>query len=206
MDSQTAFARIQQKRLDAATSFLKADTDAKLRRAMTQKFYENKDVVAIGQRCWYWRIQGSGHLQKSKWRGPARCVATEFSQDGEKTVVLWLVHGTSLLRCAPQHVRPMVEDTRIDVSPNPEAALKDLEELRLRSTTQYRDLAKDQENNDPILEDIYDPTQDPRMDEPMDGEDYLPTSEDEDDGGRRDRPGAVPGVVSMMIPGLSGTS
>ena len=112
MDSQTDFARIQQKRLDAATSFLKADTDAKLRRAMTQKFYESKDTVAIGQRCWYWRIQGSGHLQKSKWRGPARCVASEFSQDGEKIVVLWLVHGTSLLRCAPQHVRPMVEDTR----------------------------------------------------------------------------------------------
>jgi len=50
----------------------------------------------------------------------------------------------------------MVEDTRVDVSPNPEAALKDLEELRLRSTTQYRDLAKDQENTDPILEDIFD--------------------------------------------------
>lgn len=206
MDSQSDFARVQQKRLDAATSFLKADTDAKLRRAMTQKFYESKDTVAIGQRCWYWRIQGSGHLQKSKWRGPARCVASEFSQDGEKIVVLWLVHGTSLLRCAPQHVRPMVEDTRVDVSPNPEAALKDLEELRLRSTTQYRDLAKDQENSDPILEDIFDPTQDPRMDEPMDGEDYSPTSPEmsEDESERRRGAGAVPGVVSLMIPGFQG--
>ena len=206
LDSQTDFARIQQKRLNAATSFLKADTDAKLRRAMTQKFYESKDRVAIGQRCWYWRIQGSGHLQKSKWRGPARCVASEFSQDGGKVVVLWLVHGTSLLRCAPQHVRPLVEDARIDVNPNPEAALKDLEELRLRSTTQFRDLAKDQEANDPMLEDLFDPAQDPRADEPMDGDEYLPTSPEitEDEGGDHggDQSRRVPGVVSMMLPGL----
>ncbi len=76
-------------------------------------------------------------------------------------MVLWLVHGTSLLRCAPQDVRPMVEEARIAVGPNPEAALRDLEELRLRSTTQFRDLAKDQEVLDPILEDLYDPSQDP---------------------------------------------
>ena len=207
LDSQTDFARIQQKRLNAATSFLKADTDAKLRRAMTQKFYESKDRVSIGQRCWYWRIQGSGHLQKSKWRGPARCVALEFSQDGGKTVVLWLVHGTSLLRCAPQHVRPLVEDARVAVEPNPDAALKDLEELRLRSTTQFRDLAKDQETSEPILEDLYDPGRDPRADEPMDDGEYLPTSpegtdaESGDEGGAGQRR-AVPGVVSMMLPGL----
>ena len=134
-------------------------------------------------------------------------VATEFSQDGAKIVVLWLVHGTSLLRCAPQHVRPLVEDARVDVNPNPEAALKDLEELRLRSTTQFRDLAKDQETTDPILEDIFDPSQDPRADEPMDENEYLPTSpemtdEESGDGGREGRPRQVPGVVTMMLPGI----
>lgn len=207
MDSQTDFARIQQKRLTAATSFLKAYTDAKLRRAMIQKFYESKDSVSVGQRCWYWRIQGSGHFQKSKWRGPGRCVASEFSPHGEKILVLWLLHGTSLLRCAPQHVRPTVEDTRVDVKPNPEAALNDLEELRLPSTTQFRDLPKDQESHDPILEDILDPSQDPRGDEPMDGEEYLPTTPEmsENDGGngaRSGRSGAVAGVVTMMLPGI----
>ena len=112
MDEQTYFALIQDRRLRAGQAFLRADSDAKLRRAMNQKYYESKDRVLVGQRCWYWRIQGSGHLQKSKWRGPARCVAAELSEDGSKPVVQWLVHGTSLLRCSPAHVRPMVEDSK----------------------------------------------------------------------------------------------
>ena len=137
IDDTTHFANIQKKRLQAGIAFLKADSDAKLRRAMNQKFYEGKDKVLVGQRCWYWRIQGSGHLQKSKWRGPARCVAQELSNDGGKVVVQWLVHGTSLLRCSPAHVRPLVEDTRTSFPVNPADALKDLEELRARSTTQF---------------------------------------------------------------------
>ena len=112
IDETTHFANIQQKRLQAGIAFLKADSDAKLRRAMNQKFYEGKDKVLVGQRCWYWRIQGPGHLQKSKWRGPARCVAQELSNDGGKVVVHWLVHGTSLLRCSPAHVRPFTEALR----------------------------------------------------------------------------------------------
>ena len=112
IDETTHFANIQQKRLQAGIAFLKADSDAKLRRAMNQKFYEGKDKVLVGQRCWYWRIQGPGHLQKSKWRGPARCAAQELSNDGGKVVVHWLVHGTSLLRCSPAHVRPFTEALR----------------------------------------------------------------------------------------------
>ena len=163
IDDTTHFANIQQKRLQAGIAFLKADSDAKLRRAMNQKFYDGKDKVLV-QRCWYWRIQGSGHLQKSKWRGPARCVAQELSNDGGKVVVQWLLHGTSLLRCSPAHVRPLVEDTRTSFPVNPVDALKDLEELRARSATQFRDLAKDTENLEPTLEDLLEP-QDPPLTE-----------------------------------------
>ena len=68
IDDTTHFANIQKKRLQAGIAFLKADSDAKLRRAMNQKFYEGKDKVLVGQRCWYWRIQGSEHLQRW-WKG-----------------------------------------------------------------------------------------------------------------------------------------
>lgn len=112
IETISKFAGVQQKRLQAGIAFLKADTDAKLRRNMNQKCEENKNQVLVGQRCWYWRVQGSGRLQKSKWRGPARCVGVELSNGGGKTTVQWLVHGTSVLRCSPAHVRPMVEDTR----------------------------------------------------------------------------------------------
>ena len=89
MDEQTHFALLQDRRLRAGQAFLRADSDAKLRRAMNQKYYESKDRVLVGQRCWYWRVQGSGHLQKSKWRGPARCVAAELSEDGNKPAGAW---------------------------------------------------------------------------------------------------------------------
>ena len=78
----------------------------------TRSATRTRNQVLVGQRCWYWRVQGSGRLQKSKWRGPARCVGVELSNGGGKTAVQWLVHGTSVLRCSPAHVRPMVEDTR----------------------------------------------------------------------------------------------
>ena len=35
-----------------------------------------------------------------------------ISNDGGKVVVHWLVHGTSLLRCSPAHVRPFTEALR----------------------------------------------------------------------------------------------
>lgn len=203
MDEQTHFAMVQEKRYRAARAYLKADSDAKLRRAMNQKFYESKDRVLVGQRCWYWRIQGSGHLQKSKWRGPARCVAAEMNEDGTKPVVQWLVHGTSLLRCSPAHVRPLVEEARARPVVNPADALKDLEEIRARSTTQFRDLVQDPGVDEPMLEDLMEPSEDPPMMASGDEQDrqnmydYEPSIAPEDE-----EPQEVPGVVSVLLPGL----
>lgn len=96
-DDATSFTRTQEKRMRAACAFLKADSDAKLRRAMNQKYMEMKQEIRLGQTCYYWRIQGSGHLKKNKWRGPAVCIAHETSKETGRTMVLWLVHGTSLV-------------------------------------------------------------------------------------------------------------
>ena len=57
-------------------------------------------------------FKARGIFRSPNWCGPARCVAVELSNGGGKTAVQWLVHGTSVLRCSPAHVRPMVEDTR----------------------------------------------------------------------------------------------
>ena len=135
------FTAIQQKRLAAQMAFLKADSDARLRRAMHQNYKENKHTVSVGQRCYYWRIQGTGKLQKNKWRGPARCVAEECDDSG-KPLVLWLCHGTSLLRCSPHQVRPLVEDIGAELPVDAAAALDDLKALRARSTTQFKDVAE----------------------------------------------------------------
>ena len=72
----TDFAEVQRRRLAAQQAFLKADTDFRLRRAMSKTFREQAELPGVGQRCYYWRVQGLPTLQKNKWRGPARVVVT----------------------------------------------------------------------------------------------------------------------------------
>ena len=148
------FEEVQKRRLAAQMAFLKADSDARLRRAMNQNYRQNKLDVVVGQRCFYWRIQGTGKLQKNKWRGPARCVAEERDDNG-KQLVLWLCHGTSLLRCSPQQVRPAVEDIGKELPIDAKAALKDLKDIRARSTTQFKDVME-LGAGEVVLEDLMD--------------------------------------------------
>ena len=220
-DDATSFSRTQEKRLKAACAFHKADSDAKLRRAMNQKYMEQKQEVKIGQKCHYWRVQGSGHLKKNKWRGPAVCVACETAEDSGKIIVQWLVHGTSLLRCAPQHVRPTVQDASSQVAHDPASALRALEDLRARSTTQYRDLLSRQKGQrDEVFDEVFSDEQqeaneefeamDPEQEQGVDGDsDYAPTTIGDQDRDieqdllkdfREDRERGIPGVVSMMLP------
>ena len=63
------------KRLAAQTAFTRADSDAKLRRAMNQQI---KDTVVVGQ-----------VVYKQKWRGLARVVAIE-QDNKDRDAVIWL--------------------------------------------------------------------------------------------------------------------
>ena len=195
LDDSGAFAQVQQRRVRAQTAWIKADTDAKLRRAFNQKFVEVKEQVVVGQRCWYWRGAGSGILQKAKWRGPARVVAIE---EHDSARVIWICHGTSLVRCSDRQVRPLVEETGTIVEVDHKAALKDLEDLKARSTTQYKDELQADGGPDLEMNDEDDHPGDPDSDP-----DYAPTTdEDEDgpDGATGLRTSELPGVISMMIP------
>lgn len=138
IDEQGAFAAVQARRAQAAKAFIAADSDAKLRRAFNQKFSEMQEDLVIGQQVWYWR-KNLRRLHKSGWRGPARIVAIE---EQPSVNVYWLCHGTSLLRCGARQVRPLVQDTGMPVPSDRAAAMRDLQELKARSTTQFRDEMK----------------------------------------------------------------
>eukprot|EP00434_Breviolum_minutum_P039726 symbB.v1.2.035289.t1/scaffold4713.1/size41565/3 len=179
-DDATSFSRTQEKRLKAACAFLKADSDAKLRRAMNQKYMERKQEVKIGQKCYYWRVQGSGNLKKNKWRGPGVCVACETAEESGKIVVQWLVHGTSLLRCAPQHVRPAVADAESQVFDEVIGEdEQDHEEFEAREPGAQSD------------EDDYTPSIREEVEELFKDLEDEPEQEQKQD---------VPGIVSLMLP------
>eukprot|EP00438_Fugacium_kawagutii_P011914 Skav221382 [mRNA] locus=scaffold7016:18304:23637:- [translate_table: standard] len=189
IDEADAFSKIQKKRSQAQMAWIKADTDAKLRRAFNQKFVDIKDEVVVGQKVWYWRVAGTGILQKAKWRGPARVVAIEEHSSAR---VIWLCHGTSLVRCAERQVRPLVEEVGIRVPPDRKAAVKDLEMLKARSTTQFKDEIAAE---DPHLE----------INDEDDLADYAPESplpeedqpQDEEEDTQMD---VLPEVVRAMMP------
>ena len=87
----------------------------------------------------------ASHLLKAIWGGPARVAAIEQDSNGNPSVI-WVAHGTSLLRCSPKQVRPMVEETGHPPQADPPAALQDLQALKARSTTQFRDIAQEPDN------------------------------------------------------------
>ena len=185
IDEQGNFAQIQARRTEAAKAFIAADSDAKLRRAFTQKFAEMQEELVIGQKVWYWR-KHQRRLQKSGWRGPARIVAIE---EQPSVNVDWLCHGASLLRCGARQVRPMVEDTGMPVSSDRQAALRDLQELKARSTTQFKDElrrsghadeAEELDGDDVELDAEYEPTE-----PPDDGEVRDPQTDEESSGNAR---------------------
>ena len=122
---------------------------------MNKTFREQAELPGVGQRCYYWRIQGLPTLQKNKWLGPARVVAHE-TNDEKKVVVVWVAHGTNLLRCAPHQVRPVVEETGYATVADPAAAMEALRDLRARSTTQFRDVLEPE----PATQDVLDEARD----------------------------------------------
>ena len=92
-----SFQQTLQSRSQAAASVLRADSDLRLRRALLRQHRGEPPALHVG------RVG-----PRVRWKGPATVVLIEADASG-KPNVYWLVHGTALLRAAPEHVRPDVE-------------------------------------------------------------------------------------------------
>ena len=62
--------------------------------------------IWTGDLCYYWRVAVNNQQPgpKISWRGPATVVMVEHEPHEE----LWLVHGTTMLRASPEHVKPVL--------------------------------------------------------------------------------------------------
>ncbi|OLQ01345.1 Copia protein [Symbiodinium microadriaticum] len=138
LDPSTAFHYKMECRVRAATAVVKADNDLRLRRALLRQHRGEPPQLLVGQRCYYWR-EAAGPGPRIRWKGPATVVLVE-SQRGPDTPpsVYWLVHGTALIRAAPEHVRPDLESATLAADT---PALHDLvRKVQNRGTTVYVDL------------------------------------------------------------------
>ena len=95
----------------------------------------SKTHFAVGQKVYYYR-EGSGVGPRIRRKGPAVIAMLEQGKSGRQSVV-WIVHGSQLIRAAPEHLRPDLLDEHPPVTP-----LQALDAVRGRGTTTFMDLTK----------------------------------------------------------------
>ena len=142
-DGSDDFAKNLERRAKAADCSFKADASSRIRRAAQRRYRNLHTPVVKGQVVYYWRAGGS-KLETCKWRGPATVVQIEHYNNSDSPSCYWLVHGTSLIRCAPEHVRAQVNEEGSHMLDNLEEALQALRRVRARGTTQYIDVTEQQ--------------------------------------------------------------
>lgn len=104
-----------QRRVDAG--FLQANISRAVRAATAARNRPVRKEYAVGERVYYWRrAKDDSILRKCYWRGPTFVSHQEPSTDPEKSsaCVVWLVHGTVLLRTLPELIRPEYPAERSD--------------------------------------------------------------------------------------------
>ena len=128
----------------ATKSIAQANNDDRLRRALLRRYSGMKHTFQTGDLCYYWRdaVNNQRPGPKICWKGPATIVMIEQ----EPHEVLWIAHGTTLLRASPEHVKPVLprdhDSTSITVGQPLERAQLSLQQIRNRGVTQYVDLPK----------------------------------------------------------------
>ena len=85
----------------AQKAFVETDNCNSMRRALLRRVRPIRTNYEIGDWVLYWRrTSGNMRRERGKWYGPARVAVVE----GNK--VVWLSHGSKLVRASPEQIRP----------------------------------------------------------------------------------------------------
>ena len=91
--------------------FIRCDSERKLARAATLKSRRQQEFET-GMLVYYYRKgRGSRAKIRGQWHGPARVLFQEKTSQGERSnqgSIVWISHGTVLLRCAPNNFNLLV--------------------------------------------------------------------------------------------------
>ena len=88
-------------RCQARKVFWEADNNHAIRRALLRRGNPTRGPYRPGDWVLYWlRKTSPNRLAAGRWHGPAKVICQEGS------AVVWVSHGTTVLRCAPENLRP----------------------------------------------------------------------------------------------------
>jgi len=105
-EEDTFFQHVRRREL-AAKGFMGAEAKSILRIASLAKARQLTDVK-VSDIVYYWRRgKAATAKQRGTYRGPARVIAVELPEGDNSNAVsiIWLAHGTQLIRAAPEHLR-----------------------------------------------------------------------------------------------------
>ena len=103
------------RRTAAAKAYLEANASRSVRMCLLARSRPERREYAVGEMVYYWRKDPATSVAvKAHWRGPAVVCSVEprvEGHDAEPTEttwksVYWLAHGSSLVRCAAELMRP----------------------------------------------------------------------------------------------------
>ena len=85
----------------ARRAFLEADNSQAIRRASLRRSNPVRGPYVAGMWVLYWVKKSSpNRLAAGRWHGPAKVICSEGKS------VIWLAHGTNIIRAAPENLRP----------------------------------------------------------------------------------------------------
>ncbi|CAE7230232.1 RE1, partial [Symbiodinium sp. CCMP2456] len=88
-------------RCRARRAFMDADNSQAIRRASLRRSNPSRGPYNAGMWVLYWIKKSSpNRLAAGRWHGPAKVICSEGKS------VIWLAHGTNIIRSAPENLRP----------------------------------------------------------------------------------------------------
>ena len=88
-------------RCRARRAFMDADNSQAIRRASLRRSNPSRGPFVAGMWVLYWVKKSSpNRLAAGRWHGPAKVICSEGKS------VIWLAHGTNIIRAAPENLRP----------------------------------------------------------------------------------------------------
>ena len=139
-ESHPSFEENIEKVAKAREIFIQCDSAKRIKRAALHQSRRNQHFE-VGTLVFYYRKgRGKGERPRGQWYGPGRVVCIEKtteSERGREGSIVWITHGTRLLRCAPEQLQRVSRDLNaIDFELRESNQLEDL----IKTKKQYFDL------------------------------------------------------------------
>ena len=163
---QVSFEDHMKRKNEARMIFLREDAKLRIQRAAHANIRRAQEFET-GQLVYFFRRgRGHGNRYESYWFGPAKVVCVEKTGDPERNQsagsVVWIVHGTTLYRCAPEQLRVVTHEVQnlshlFGSKETPSSMLENA-----RQSQQYRDITSESQLVEPDADEAVD--EDPNLD------------------------------------------